>query len=183
MTIASSTEAIPQADITPDIRLGIRHRRAASLIQDFYPDGMPEDWRHSYLVMMTQVIWVDERDEDLAEILAAIVDAPKPVLTVWVTEDPAQANLWQAAHPEQQLIVLTSSTPVWSPEVIGSPSWVDGARVALMPGSDQPSQIRGWIEQFVQQAPVGPCALFVDGESPSVPTLDRLRTLIELMGL
>ena len=183
MTVPSTTEAAAMADVSPDIHLGIRHRRAVSLIQDFYPDGMPEDWRHSYLVMMMQAIWVDDRDEDLAEILAAIVDAPKPVLTVWVTEDPVQANLWQAAHPEQQLIVLTSSTPVWSPEVIDCPTWVDGARVALMPRSDQPSQIRGWIEQFVQQAPAGPCALFVDGETPSVPTLDRLRTLIELMGL
>lgn len=179
MSIESPTEAVPKADITPEMHLGIRHRRAASLIQDFYPDGMPEDWRHSYLVMMTRLIWVEDRDEDLAEILAAIVDAPKPVLTVWVTEDPAQANLWQAAHPEQQLIILTSSTPVWSPRTEGSGC----ARVALMPGSDQPSQIRGWIEQFVQQAPAGPCALFVDGEPPSVPTLDRLRTLIELMGL
>lgn len=183
MTHPQSTEADTQPPTTPELYLGFRHRRAASLCLEFYPDGMPEDWRHSYLVMMTQAIWVNDADEDLAEILAAIVEAPKPVLTVWVAEDPAQANLWQAAHPEQQLIVLTSSTPVWSPEAVGSPTRADGARVALMTGSDQPSQIRAWLEQFVQQAPAGPCALFVDGESPSVPTLDRLRTLIELMGL
>lgn len=183
MTIARSTVAAPKAETVPDIHLGFRHRRAVSLIQDFYPDGMPEDWHYSYLVLMTQVIWVDDRDDDLAEILPAIVEAPKPVLTVWATENPSQANLWQAAHPEQSLIILTSSTPVWSPEASGSSSWVGGARVALVPGSDQPAQIRDWIEQFVRQAPAGPCALFVDGETPSVPTLDRLRTLIDLMGL
>lgn len=179
MTHPPSTQADTRTPITPELHLGFRHRRAASLIQEFYPDGMPEDWRHSYLAMMTQVIWVEDGDEDLMEMLAAIVDAPRPVLTVWVAEDPAHANLWQAAHPEQPLIILTSSTPVWTPQTEG----IDGARVALMPGSDQPAQIRAWLEQFVQQAPAGPCALFVDGESPSVPTLDRLRTLIELMGL
>ncbi|ACX95607.1 hypothetical protein [Halothiobacillus neapolitanus] len=179
MTITRSIEVVPNTKISTDIHLGIRHRRAASLIQEFYPDGMPEDWRHSYLAMMTQVIWVEDGDDDLAEMLAAIVDAPKPVLTVWVAEDSAQANLWQAAHPEQQLIIMTPSTPVWTPQAEGG----GGARVALMPGSDQPAQIRAWLEQFVQQAPAGPCALFVDGESPSVPTLDRLQTLIELMGL
>lgn len=179
MSIKSPTEVVPKVDITPEMHLGIRHRHADSLTQEFYPDGMPEDWRHSYLAMMTQVIWVEDGDDDLAEMLAAIVDAPKPVLTVWVAEDSAQANLWQAAHPEQQLIITTPSTPVWTPQSEGS----GGARVALMPGSDQPAQIRAWLEQFVQQAPAGPCALFVDGESPSVPTLDRLQTLIELMGL
>ena len=179
MTHPQSTQADTRTPIIQELHLGFRHRRAASLIQEFYPDGMPEDWRHSYLAMMTQVIWVEDRDEDLAEMLAAIVDAPKPVLTVWVAEDPAQANLWQAAHPEQQLIIMTPSTPVWTPQAEGG----GGARVALMPGSDQPAQIRAWLEQFVQQAPAGPCALFVDGESPSVPTLDRLQTLIELMGL
>ncbi|WP_298219994.1 hypothetical protein [Halothiobacillus sp.] len=179
MTHPPSTQVDTRTPATPELHLGFRHRRAASLIQEFYPDGMPEDWRNSYLAMMTQVIWVEDRDEDLAEMLAAIVDAPRPVLTVWVAEDPAQANLWQAAHPQQQLIIKTPSTPVWTPQTEG----IDGARVALMPGSDQPAQIRAWLEQFVQQAPAGPCALFVDGESPSVPTLDRLRTLIELMGL
>ncbi len=183
MTASSMPETVATADVGADIHLGIRHRRANSLIQDFYPDGMPDDWYHSYLVMMTQAIWIDDRDEDLAEMLSAILDAPKPVLTVWAAEDPAQANLWQAAHPEQSLIVLAESTPIWTPKVAVESSWVGGARVALIPGSDQPALMRGWIEQFVQQAPTGPCALFVDGESPSVPTLDRLRTLIELMGL
>jgi len=170
-------------DLNPDIHLGLRQRHAASLVQDFYPDGMPDDWRGSYLVMMTQAIWVDDSDDDLVEILQEIVDAPKPVLTVWCTDDPAQANLWQAAHPDLPLIVLSTASSVWTPETAVASSWVDGARVALMPACDQPAQLRGWVESFVRQAPAGPCAVFVDGESPSVPTLDRLRTLIEMMGL
>lgn len=178
MTIDHSTEAGPVGASCTDIYLGFRHRCAASLIRDFYPEGMPEDWRHSYLVMMTQAIWINDGDEDRAEMLAAIVDAPKPVLTVWKTDDPTQVNLWRAAHPEQPLIILSSDTPVWSPGVEGA-----DARVALVPGSDQPAQMRAFIEKFARQAPVGPCALFIDGEPPSVPALDRMRTLIELLGL
>lgn len=181
MTAVVGAESV---DTAPEIHLGFRHRQAVSLIQDFYPDGMPEDWRSSYLVMMTQAIWVDDRDSDLAEILTAIIDAPGRVLTVWSSnDDTAQAERWRAEHPEQSLIVLTPTTAVWTPDAEKSSSWTGGARVALVPGSDQPAQIRAWIEQFMRQAPIGPCALFIDGETPSVATLDRLRTLIELLGL
>lgn len=168
-----------ESGVARSLYLGLRYRRADSLVREFYPDGMPQDWRNSYLVMMTQAIWVDEQDEDREDILNAIVDAPKPVLTVWATDHPSQANLWQATHPGQQLIIHTPDTPVWTPNTMD----VATARIAFLPGSDQPAQIRGWIEQFVQQAPEGACAVFVDGQSPSVPTLDRLQTLVELMGL
>lgn len=178
-----SSEIMNEPDNQPVLHLGIRHRRSASLIADFYPDGMPEDWQPSYLAMMTQAIWLDDRDEDLADILAAIIDAPTPIFTVWATDDAVKANLWQAAHPEQQLITVSQATAVWSPQAEGNGSVRIGARIGMVPSCDQPAHLRAWLEQFVQQAPSGPCALFVDGQAPSVPTFDRLRTLTELMGL
>ncbi|HQT43383.1 MAG TPA: hypothetical protein PLD79_05255 [Halothiobacillus sp.] len=162
-----------------DIKIGLHRRLAPSLVQDFYPDGMPEDWRNNFLVMLTQAIWVRGDDADLSDVLAAIVGAPKPVLTVWeaAAESSKARQDWQCAYPEQSLIVLSPDAPIWSPD-----NGVVGARVGLIPASDQPALLRIWLEAFAAQAPAHMCAVFIEGDNPSVATLDRVQTLLELLG-
>lgn len=164
------------------IWIGFRQRLAASLVQDFYPEGMPEDWRNNYLVMMTSAVWIADTDVDVADALAAVADAPRPVLAV--LQEVAGAGQspfadWLAEHADLPVIRLGSDEAFWRPDTT-----VDGCRVGLIPQQDQPKLLRTWIESFIAQAPAeAPSALFVDGDKPSVPTMERLQTLVDLMGL
>lgn len=161
-----------------DIKIGLHQRLAPSLVQDFYPDGMPEDWRANYLMLLTQAIWVREEDPDLAFVLEAIAAAPKPVRMVWAGDaDSAVLHNWQRAHPESSVIIMPTDAPIWSPDCD-----VVGARVGLIPACAAPAELRAWLETFAAQAPNAPCALFIAGNTPSVATLNRSQTLLELLG-
>ncbi|ANJ66164.1 hypothetical protein A9404_01150 [Halothiobacillus diazotrophicus] len=163
------------------IWVGFRQRLATSLIQDFYPEGMPDDWRNNYLVMMTSAVWIADTDADAADALAAVADAPKPVLAVLERgAGAAQSPFtdWLVDHADLPVIRLAPDEALWRPDAAAS-----GCRVGLIPAQDQPKLLRTWIESFIAQAPEVPCALFVDGDQPSVPTMERLQTLVELMGL
>lgn len=166
----------------PDIKLGLHNRLAPSLVTDFYPDGMPDDWRANYLALTTQAIWVREEDPDVHDVLAAISDAPKPVRLVWFGDDrsPVLAT-WRQAQPNASVLMLSPQTPIWSPEQIIEQT-ITGARVGLLPECAQPATLRAWLEAFAKQAPEGACALFITGETPSVATLNRAQTLLELLG-
>lgn len=163
------------------IWVGFRQRLAASLIQDFYPEGMPEDWRNNYLVMMTSAVWIADTDADAADALAAVAEAPKPVLAV-LEAGVGIAQLpfadWLDEHADLPVIRLAPDEVLWRPDATGG-----GCRIGLIPPQDQPKLLRTWIESFIAQAPEAPCALFVDGDQPSVPTMERVQTLVELMGL
>lgn len=163
------------------IRVGFRQRLAPSLVQDFYPEGMPADWRNNYLVMLTGAIWISDGDADFSAALAAVADAPRPVLAVVRRSGeqplPEAFGAWSTAHPAQSVMVVGPDEAFWRPE-----SGATGCRIGLLPAQDQPQVLRTWIESFAAQAPVSECALFIEGASPSVATLERLQTLLELMG-
>ena len=168
----------PISPAGPDIEIGLHQRLAPSLVQDFYPEGMPEDWRANYLVLLTQAIWVGEADPDVVSVLEAIATAPKPVRLVWAGDgDSAVLHNWQRAHPDLSVIVVPPDAPIWSPD-----SSVVGARVGLIPASAQPAELRDWLMAFAAQAPHAACALFIAGDTPSVATLNRAQTLLELLG-
>lgn len=166
------------------LKTGLRYRRATSLDQDFYPEGMPEEWRNNYLVLLTGAIWITEDDPDVMDALAAAAEAPKPVLSVLQSvqaETPPVFSDWLQAHPEQPVIVRAPEEPIWQPNVARA-NEAAGCRIGLIPAQDQPKILRAWLEAFAAQAPELDCALFIDGDRPSVATLDRVQTLLELMG-
>jgi len=162
------------------VRVGFRQRLAPSLVQDFYPDGMPDDWRNNYLVMLTGAIWISEDDADCADVLAAVSQATRPLFTVLQSAQKIRPEIfdeWLAAHPNQSVMVLGPDEALWRPD-----SAMTGCRIGLIPAQDKPAVLRAWLEAFAEQAPGSECALFIDGNAPSVPTLERVQTLVEFMG-
>ncbi|MGC8698460.1 MAG: hypothetical protein ACP5Q0_08275, partial [Halothiobacillus sp.] len=80
-------------------------------------------------------------------------------------------------NPDLSVIVLPPGALIWSPG-----SDVVGARVGLIPACAEPLTLRTWFEAFAAQAPHESCALFIAGNPPSVATLNRAQTLLELLG-
>ena len=168
-----------------EIRVGLRQRNAASLVGSFYPSDMPEDWRPDYLASMTSAVWITPADADAMAMLAAVADSPRPMTALLdgaESDWPEAVRNWLGEHPDRALLR--------EPERAGEPAhclWHPhgterGCAIGLVAASDQPAQLRGWIEAFAEQAPAGVALLFVEGERPSTATLDRLQALLELMG-
>ncbi len=160
------------------LHIGIRERRSAALVESYFPHDMPEDWRMDYLASVTNALWLRDGDDDSEELLQAAADAPLPVFLAVEGGDalPEVVRAWHDDNPEH--IVALVSGDVWRPD-----SGVSKASVGLIPASDQPAVLRGWIEAFAAQAPEGAAALFIDGDPPSTATLDRVQSLAEMMGL
>lgn len=162
--------------------IGIRERRAEALVGGYFDEGMPEDWRMDYLATTTTALWLDVHDDDAETVLSAIDGAPREVALVLATHGKAVPDAirdWRAERSEQFVFEVSDADgAVWRPD-----SGVEGARVGLIPASDQPATLRAWIEAFAGQAPPGAAVLLVDGDPPSTATLDRVQTLAELMGL
>ncbi|MCL7750034.1 hypothetical protein LV475_00225 [Guyparkeria hydrothermalis] len=158
------------------IHLGLRQRRSPALESSFFDPEMPAEWRVAYLLNEQDALWVAGDDPDVETVLAELDDSPNAVFVV--VEDAAWSAAWQAlADAGRHAIVrLGDDTPVWRPEGGDQP-----AVVGLVPASDQPADLHAWLSAFLDQAPAE-AALFVEGEPPSVATVDRLRTLVELMG-
>lgn len=159
------------------IHLGLRQRRSPALESGFFDPGMPAEWRVAYLLNEQDALWVAGDDPDVETVLAELDDSPSEVFVA--VEDPAWSPAWQAlAEAGRHAVVrLGDHTPVWRPD-----GGDRAAVVGLVPASDQPAQLHAWLSAFLDQAPAE-AALFVDGEPPSVATVDRLRTLVELTGL
>ena len=159
------------------VHLGLHHRRSPALVSSFFDPAMPAEWRVAFLLNEQDALWVAEDDPDIDTVLEELTSAPAPVFVV--VEAGAWSSAWEdmRAAGFHRVVRLDEDTPVWRPE-----SGVSGVPVGLVPASDQPAKLRDWLEGFSRQAPAE-AALFVDGEPPSVATVDRLRTLVELMGL
>ncbi len=158
------------------IHLGLRYRRSPALESSFFDSEMPADWRVAFLLNEQDALWVAADDPDVETVLAELKDSPGEVFVV--VEEPVWSPAWQALADagHHAVVRMTADTPVWLP---GTTS--EGAVVGLVPASDQPADLHQWLSAFLDQAPAE-AALFVDGEPPSVATVDRLRTLTELMG-
>ncbi len=161
------------------IHFGIRNRRSPALVPAFFDPEMPAEWRVGFLLNEHDALWVGPDDDDLDVVLAELADSPAPVVVV--VDDSQWSEDWESlASAGFHLVVRRDDrTPVWRP---GPGAAGEAARVGLIPASDDPAQLREWLEAFLEQCP-GPGALFVDGEPPSTATVDRLMTLAELMGL
>ena len=158
------------------IHLGLRYRRSPALESSFFDPEMPADWRVAFLLNEQDALWVAGDDPDVETVLAELEDAPTDVFVV--VEALAWSPAWQAlADADRHVVVrLTDETPVWRPGAVSA-----ATVVGLVPASSNPADLHGWLSAFLDQAPAE-AALFVDGEPPSVATVDRLRTLTELMG-
>jgi len=157
------------------IHLGLRYRRSPALESSFFDSEMPVDWRVAFLLNEQDALWVAGDDPDVEIVLAELQDSPTDVFVV--VEESAWSPAWQAlADAGHAVVRLTDKTPVWRPNVESAP-----AVVGLVSATDQPADLHAWLSSFLDQAPAE-AALFVDGEPPSVATVDRLRTLTELMG-
>ncbi len=158
------------------IHLGLRYRRSPALESSFFDPEMPADWRVAFLLNEQDALWVAADDPDVDTVLAELDDSPTDVFVV--VEDAAWSPSWQAlADAGRHAVVrLTDETPLWRPGASSVP-----AVVGLVPASDQAADLHAWLSSFLDQAP-SEAALFVDGEPPSVATVDRLQTLTELMG-
>lgn len=160
------------------LHIGIRARRSAALVESYFPHDMPEDWRMDYLASVTNALWLKDGDDDSEELLQAATDAPRPVFLAVEGGDALLDAVREWQHENPKHIVVAVSGDVWRPD-----SGVTGVSVGLIPASDQPAVLRGWIETFAAQAPDGVAALFIDGEPPSTATLDRVQSLVDMMGL
>ncbi|RRQ23683.1 hypothetical protein D5687_06345 [Guyparkeria sp. SCN-R1] len=158
------------------IHLGLRYRRSPALESSFFDPEMPADWRVAFLLNEQDALWVAGDDPDVDTVLAELDDSPTDVFVV--VEDAAWSPGWQSLVDagRHAVVRLTDDTPLWRPGTPSAP-----AVVGLVPASDQPADLHAWLSAFLDQAPAE-AALFVDGEPPSVATVDRLRTLTELMG-
>lgn len=158
------------------IHLGLRLRRSPALESSFFDPEMPADWRVAFLLNEQDALWVAGDDPDVETVLAELEESPGEVFVV--VEEPAWSPAWQALADagHHAVVRLTGDTPIWRPDTHGKP-----AVVGLVPASDQPAHLHAWLSAFLDQAPAE-AGLFVDGEPPSVATVDRLRTLTELMG-
>lgn len=159
------------------VHFGIRNRQSPALVDRFYDPGMPAEWRVVFLLNEHDALWVDAEADDADRVLEELADAPAPVFVV--VEATGWSEDWErlAAESVHTVVRVEPDTPVWRPD-----TGVSGARLGLIPASDDPSCLKTWLEAFLAQAP-GPAALFVDGEPPSTATVDRLKTLAELMGV
>jgi len=162
--------------------IGIRCRHSEALVGSYFDEDMPADWRMDYLASVTTALWLDSRDEDAEVLLEAVAEAPRAVALVLDTQGEAVPTVvrdWLAGQPEPVLFELSAvDREAWRPD-----GDVRGASVGLIPASDQPATLRGWIETFAAQAPGGAAALLIDGDPPSTATLDRVQSLAEMMGL
>ena len=159
------------------VHLGLRHRRSPSLASNFFDPDMPEEWRVAFLLNEQDALWVSADDPDVDTVLDELAETPAPVCVV--VEAAAWSPAWDALGETtgHRVIRLDAETPLWRPD-----GETHGASVGLLPASDDAAMLREWLERFAAQAPAG-AGLFVDGEPPSVATVDRLRTLAELLGL
>ncbi|MFP4638947.1 MAG: hypothetical protein ACLFMY_00745 [Guyparkeria sp.] len=161
------------------IHFGIRNRQSPALVSAFFDPDMPAEWRVGFLLNEHDALWVGPQADDVETVLAELADAPAPVVVV--VDDSRWSGAWDelAARDFHLVLRRSESTPIWRP---GTGDAGRAARVGLIPASDDPAQLREWLEAFMGQCP-GPGALFVDGEPPSTATVDRLKTMAELMGL
>lgn len=159
------------------VLLGLRRRRSPALASSFFDPDMPAEWRVAFLLNEQDALWVAGDDPDVDTVLAELAEAPSPVFVV--VEAGAWSTAWEAVRDAgyHRVMRLDADTPLWRPD-----GDVQGASIGLVPASDEASVLREWLDRFAGQAPAE-AALFVDGEPPSVATVDRLRTLVELMGL
>ena len=159
------------------VHLGLRQRRSPALVSSFFDPDMPAEWRVAFLLNEQDALWVADGDPDVQTVLDELAEAPAPVFVV--VEAGGWSPAWEAVRESghHRVIRLEAETPLWRPG-----SEVTGATVGLVPASDEPAELRAWLEAFTAQAPAE-AALFVEGEPPSVATVDRLGTLVELMGL
>lgn len=159
------------------VHFGIRNRQSPALVEGFFDPGMPADWRVAFLLNEHDALWVDADADDAALVREELADAPAPVFVV--VDESLWADDWEhlAAEHGHTIVRRGADTPLWRPD-----SDVRGARVGLVPGTDDPARLTAWLETFLAQAS-GPAALFVEGEPPSTATVDRLKTLADLLGV
>ena len=159
------------------VHLGLRQRRSPALESSFFDPDMPAEWRVAFLLNEQDALWVAEGDPDVETVLAELAEAPASVFVV--VEAAAWSPDWESVRKQayHRVIRLDDAVPLWRPG-----GDLTGAAVGLVPASGDAATLRAWLEDFTAQAPAE-AALFVDGEPPSVATVDRLRTLAELMGL
>ncbi|MFO7581523.1 hypothetical protein [Guyparkeria sp.] len=161
------------------IHFGIRNRQSPALVSAFFDPDMPAEWRVGFLLNEHDALWVGPDADDVDTVLAELSDAPAPAFVV--VDDSQWSDAWEQLAADGGHLVLRrgGSTPLWRPETEDA---AEGARVGLIPASDDPVQLREWLDAFMAQCP-DTGALFVDGDPPSTATVDRLKTLAELMGL
>lgn len=159
------------------VHLGLHYRHSPALASSFFDPAMPAEWRVAFLLNEQDALWVAAGDSDVDTVLDELASAPAAVFVV--VEEGAWSREWGKLRDAgfHRVVCLNEDTALWRPE-----SGVSGASVGLVPASDEPDRLRDWLERFAGQAPAE-AALFVDGEPPSVATVDRLKTLVELMGL
>ncbi|MBN2872494.1 MAG: hypothetical protein JXJ30_06260 [Halothiobacillaceae bacterium] len=159
------------------VHLGLRRRQSPALLSTFFDQDMPAEWRVAFLLNEQDALWVAGVDTDTDRVVAELAEAASPVFVV--VEAAAWSPAWErvARRGDHHLRCLGPDTPIWRPTDEGRE-----ADIGLVPASADPVELRDWLNRFTQQAPT-PAALFVDGDPPSVATVDRLRTLCELMGL
>jgi len=159
------------------VHFGIRNRQSPALVESFFDPDMPADWRVAFLLNEHDALWVDAGADDVGRVVEELADAPA---AAFVVVDRSQwSDDWErlAEEGRHTVVCRNPDTPLWRPDEA-----VSGARVGLIPASDDPARLKAWLEAFLAQAP-GSAALFVEGEPPSTATVDRLGTLADLLGL
>lgn len=160
------------------VHFGIRQRLSPALESAFFDPEMPAEWRVAFLLNEQDALWVGRDDDDVDTVLAELADAPSPVVVV--VDETQWGPVWERLAQDgfHRVIRLQDDTAIWRPGQEGAGR---AAAVGLVPASADPGQLSAWLKAFVGQCPEQG-ALFVDGEPPSMATVERLQTLAELMG-
>lgn len=160
------------------VHFGIRQRLSPALESTFFDPEMPAEWRVAFLLNEQDALWIGRGDDDIDTVLVELADAPSPVVVV--VDETQWSPAWERLVQDgfHRVIRLQDDTNIWRPGQEGAGR---AAAVGLVPASADAGQLSAWIKAFVEQSP-GQGALFVDGDPPSIATLERLQTLAELMG-
>ncbi len=164
------TEAQPDS-----LRVGVVDWEQPALLEQFYPDDLPADWRLGFYanaftaVLVPRQHWMnlstDERDEwqDLPEVFHLYLEAQSP-------QDDESLSALQALLPGQFVQPVSSLEPgVYPQQGIAIINWPDRSM----------REWRYWLEQHGTNIH----ALFLGGGAVTIGQLEQCRDLVELLGL
>jgi len=184
------------------LRIGAVGWQHAGWHQGFYPDDLPEDWQLSYYanefstVLVPADYWQGDGDAD--ELLEQVPDSFLFYLQCSDEPGACEALLAVGEQLGAQFGGLLTRQPLASPAIgnIYSSAAADDSEQAIWtPGNQARSGIgvlslgdadiktwRHWLEQFARCSGGNLAALLVSDDEVSMPQLQQLKTLVELMG-
>lgn len=149
-------------NVEDTVRLGARGWRHAAWHEQFYPAGMPDDWRLTFYNTQYGCVFLDE---------ASWRDVDHSTLERW----------WQASH-DHFVFLLEGAHTTPAPAALGARVLVlprDDARILWFDRATDLKRIKSWLTTRGDAPPGG---RFLLSEDAHLGQLERVATLLELLG-